>query len=72
MTTGDRHVPPPECAAWNALPVLNNAAQREDVLTAAVDLLKHWGAPPLTEARPLPHYINRLRLAVEKALRASA
>lgn len=71
MTTGDRHVPPPECAAWDALPVLNNAAQREDVLTAAVELLKHWDAPALGGVAPIAHYMNRLRLAVEKALRAA-
>jgi hypothetical protein len=72
MTTGDRYAPPPECAAWEALPVLNNAAQREDVLTAATDLLKHWDAPALSDVQPIAHYVNRLRLAVEKAQRASA
>lgn len=61
-----------ERMAWHLLPVLNNAAQREDVLNAAVDLLKHWDGPALADVHPYAYYVNRLRLAVEKALRASA
>lgn len=69
MTTDYRHVPPPERTALDAL---HNAALREAVLNAAVELLKHWDAPALSDAQPIAHYVNRLRLAVEKALRANA
>lgn len=60
-----------ERVAGHLLPVLNNAAQREDVLTAAAELLKHWDSPALAGVHPYAHYVNRLRLAVEKALRAA-
>lgn len=69
MTTGDRHVPPPERTALDAL---HTHLQREDVLNAAVDLLKHWDGPALADVHPYAYYVNRLRLAVEKALRARA
>lgn len=69
MTTGDRHVPPPEHTALDAL---HTYLQREDVLNAAVDLLKHWDGPALADVHPYAYYVNRLRLAVEKALRARA
>lgn len=59
MMTDDKYVPPPECTA---LAVLN----------AAVDLLKHWDGPALADVHPYAYYVNRLRLAVEKALRARA
>lgn len=67
MTTDDKYVPPPEHTALDAL---HTHLQREDVLNAAVDLLKHWDGPALADVHPYAYYVNRLRLAVEKALRA--
>ena len=55
MTTDDKYVPPPECTALDAL---HNAAQREAVLNAAVDLLKHWDGPALADVHPYAYSMS--------------